>query len=80
MHYLYGSTENAEQKLVATFDTEEQLRSYLNWATLRTEGDGTRKFEQGSALSGFSRFDVSAHPLTAENETDVFHNPTPSML
>ncbi len=47
MHYLYGNKTGAPRKLVATFDTEEQLLAYVNWATLYTHG-GVRQFEKGS--------------------------------
>ncbi len=81
MHYLYGSKPGVERRLVATFDSEAQLLSYVGWATLTTHADGTRKFEQGSALAGgYNRFDRSTAPLTDEDATAVVHNPSPSML
>ncbi len=40
------------RKLVATFDSEEQLLAYVGWATLKKNADGTSKFEQGSAPVG----------------------------
>ena len=51
MHYLYGSKKNVSRRLVATFDSEQQLLSYVRWATLEDHGDGRGKFEQGSALA-----------------------------
>lgn len=80
MYYLYGMKHGGDHKLVATFDTEAQLLAYVGWATLKTNADGSRKFEQGSALVGFPRFDDSPAPLTDEDATEVVHNPTPSML
>jgi hypothetical protein len=80
MYYLYGSNPGIDRKLVAVFDSEPQLLSYVNWATLRTNPDGTRKFEQGSVLSGFDRFEHSATPLTGADNSEVPHGPTPSML
>jgi hypothetical protein len=80
MLYLYASKPNVTQKLVATFDTEQQLLAYAGWATLESRADGTRKFEQGSALAGFRSWTQSDRPLTDEDLTTVVHNPTPSML
>jgi len=79
MYYLYGSRPGAAKRLVATFDTEGQLLSYVRWATL-SERDGLRKFEQGSALVSYSEFSHSAAPLTDDAPEAVDHNPTPSML
>ena len=80
MDYLYGSKPGIDRKLVAVFDSEPQLLAYVNWATLRTNSDGTRKFEQGSVLSSFYRFEHSANPLTGEDDSEVPYGPTPSML
>ena len=80
MHYLYGLREGRERKLVATFDSEQQLLSYVRWATLEEHSDGTRKFEQQSALVGSTRFEHSREPMTDEDETQVTHGPTPTML
>ena len=49
MHYLYGSKAGVPGKLVATFDSEQQLLAYVAWATLSSH-EGVYKFEQGSAL------------------------------
>jgi hypothetical protein len=80
MNYLYGLTPKDEMKLVATFDSDAQLRTYVTWATLKSHEDGTRKFEQGSALATFKRFAASKTPLTGEDAESVFHNPSPAML
>ncbi len=80
MYYLYGSKPGVPRKLVATFDSEAQLETYVGWATLKINDGGTRKFEQGSALVGYQRFVYSDSPLTDEEAIEVFHNPTPSML
>lgn len=80
MHYLYASKPGIERKLVATFDSEPQLRAYVVWATLSTNPVGTSRFEQGSALASYQRWEQSASPLTDEDATAVVHNPSPSML
>ena len=81
MHYLYASKRGAPLRLVATFDSEPQLRSYVRWATLKDLGDGRGKFEQGSSLASYDQWHYSAAPLTEDDQTaDVDHNPTPSML
>jgi hypothetical protein len=80
MYYLYGMKQGGDRKLVATFSSQAQLLAYVGWATLKSNADGSRKFEQGSALVGFPRFDSSPTPLTDEDESVVLHNPTPSML
>lgn len=79
MYYLYGFKVGAPKKLVATFDTREQLLAYVRWATL-SERDGVRTFEKGSALASCHQFDEAREPLTDEDPTLVDHNPTPSML
>jgi hypothetical protein len=80
VHYLYASKPGVPRKLVATFDSEQQLLAYVGWATLKTNPDGTGKFEQGSPLVGYQRWEKSDTPLSEEDATEVFHNPTPSML
>lgn len=80
MHYLYGLKPGATRKLVATFDSEPQLRAYVSWATLSTGSDGTAKFEQGSALASYRQHEASATPLTNDDPAGVVHNPSPSML
>jgi len=80
VHYLYGSKRHVPRKLVATFDSEAQLLSYVNWAILKTNSDGTAKFEQGSALAGYERWEQSPTPLTDDPSDEIFHNPSPSML
>jgi hypothetical protein len=79
MYYLYGSKTGAPKKLVATFDSQEQLLAYVRWATL-SERNGVRQFEKGSALASCHQFDYSSEPLTDEEATAVDHNPSPSML
>ena len=80
MHYLYGSKAGVEWRLVATFSSEQQLRAYVRWATLEPIGERSGKFEQGSVLAGYNRWEPSAEPLTDEDDKSVAHNPTPSML
>ncbi len=80
MHYLYASKTGVRHKLVATFDSEPQLLAYVGWATLKTNADGTAKFEQGSALASYQRWEKSDTPLTSEHAAEALHNPTPNML
>jgi hypothetical protein len=80
MYYLYGSKPSVRRKLVATFGSEQQLLAYAGWATLKTNADGTAKFEQGSALASYDRWEKSDAPLTEDDPAAVVHNPTPSML
>ena len=80
MHYLYGSKTGVERRLVATFSSEQQLLAYVRWATLEQTGERSGKFEQGSVLVGYNRWELSAQPLTDEDPAEVAHNPTPSML
>jgi hypothetical protein len=80
MHFLYGSKTGVECCLVATFGSEQQLLSYVRWATLKSFGEHRGKFEQGSALASYNAWELSTEPLTDEEPNDVIHNPTPSML
>jgi len=80
VHYLYASKLHVNRKLVATFDSEQQLLAYVGWTTLKTNSDGTSKFEQGSALAGYHRWEESSTSLTTDDPTEVLHNPSPSML
>lgn len=79
MYYLYGSKAGITRKLVATFDSEQQLLAYVRWATLSEKG-ALSKFEQGSSLASFSGWEHSNQPLTEDDPTTVDHNPSPSML
>lgn len=80
MHYLYGSKKSGPQRLVATFDSEQQLLAYVRWATLKSEGERRGKFEQGSALATSDAWESATEPLTEDDPQAVEHNPTPSML
>jgi hypothetical protein len=80
MHFLYGLKGDRARRLVATFDSDEQLRAYVRWATLQELGGGRAKFEQGSALAGLDTWDSSVEPLTDEDAEAVVHNPSPTML
>ncbi len=80
MHYLYATKAGVDRRLVATFSSEQQLLAYVRWATLEETGDRSGKFEQGSALAGYSRWEPSETPLTDDDPSLVVHNPTPSML
>ena len=80
MHYLYGSKKGILRRLVATFGSEQQLLAYVRWTTLRNLGEHRGKFEQGSALASYEAWEHAPEPLTDEDVTAVFHNPTPTML
>lgn len=80
MHFLYASKPRVTRKLVATFDTQPQLQSYVNWATLGQNDNGTYKFEQGSVLASYQNWEQSATPEAGDNVESVVHNPSPSML
>ena len=80
MIYLYGLEPSGAQKLVASFDTEEQLLAYVRWATLKQNDDGSYKFEQGSPLVGFRHYQYGEAPADIEMPAELPHNPTPSML
>lgn len=80
MHYLYGSKASAPRRLVATFDSEQQLLAYVRWATLQTLGNHRGKFEQGSALASYESWEQATEALTEEDASTSLHNPTPSML
>lgn len=80
MHYLYGSKRGGPLKLVATFDGEQQLLSYVRWATLESHRPRQGKFEQGSALAGFDTWEASNIPLTEEDSLETVHSPTPNMM
>lgn len=81
MYYLYGLKPGKPAKLVATFDSEQQLRAYVGWATLSRQGE-TYKFEQGSALAGYQGWTEAQQPQTEDDPQgdDVMHNPSPTML
>ncbi len=79
MYYLYGTKGGLVRKLVATFDSEQQLLAYVRWATL-SEKAGSFKFEQGSPLVGYRGWDYSDSPQTDDDPAATVHNPSPSML
>lgn len=78
MYYLYGQKQGVDRQLIGTFDTEEQLLTYVVWATLFRRPDGTSRFAQGSALAGYQSWEKSSAPLTSEPPEKVMHNPSPS--
>lgn len=73
MVYLYG-LKSGRRQLVATFDSDAQLRAYVNWCILRTNADGTSKFEQGSALATSQRWESSPEPINDDDPLTVTHN------
>jgi hypothetical protein len=80
MRFLYASKKSGPLRLVATFDSEQQLRAYVNWATLEGHPERPKKFEQGSALASYDAWEESALPLNENVAGEVPHNPSPSML
>lgn len=80
MYYLYGSKPGVERRPVASFDSEQQLLSYVRWATLKENADGTFKFEQGSVLVGFTGYSYGGEPAAEGADPELPHNPSPSML
>ena len=80
MYYLYGSKKDVPRRLLATFGSEQQLLAYARWATISETAPRVGRFEQGSALAGYTRWDYADKPLTDEDASLVVHNPTPSML
>ncbi len=85
MHYLYGTKNGTGWTLLATFDSEQQLLSYVRWATLQKPPGRPAKFEQGSVLVGYADTRHTTAPLdqgelSSGEEADVAHNPSPSML
>jgi hypothetical protein len=80
MYYLYAIKPNKPKRLVATFDSEQLLLSYVRWATLSTDADGVKKFEQGSPLVGATGYEYDASLSTNDDAEEALHNPSPSML
>jgi hypothetical protein len=81
MVYLYAQKNEQPLRLAATFDTQEQLLTYVRWATLQSTGSRAGKFEQGSVLASFHGWNDSATPISEGDATaDVPHNPSPTML
>ncbi len=80
MWCLFGRKADASRRLVATFDSEQQLLAYLSWATLRKEPDGTRKFEQNTPLTGCTGYDYAEAAAHPGEGAPVPHNPSPGML
>jgi len=80
MWCLYGLKPGQTQALVATFDSEQQLRAYVQWATLSVLPDGSRSFEQKTPLTGYRGFTYDEQRDLTRDEIDLPHNPSPSML
>jgi hypothetical protein len=80
MHYLYGQKRSDPLRLVATFSSQQQLLSYVRWATLEEHGPKRGKFEQGSSLASYQQWESSESPLNDDDPAAVVHNPSPSML
>lgn len=81
MHYLYARKGDQPLRLVATFDSHEQLLAYVRWATLQSTGPRTGKFEQGSVLASFQAWHDATVPVSPEDASaEAPHNPSPTML
>lgn len=80
MWCLYGLKPGKTQTLVATFDSEAQLRAYVQWATLSMQPDGSRSFEQKTPLTGYRDFAYDEQRDLMSDDVDLPHNPSPSML
>lgn len=78
MYYLYGAKRDRPWRLVASFDSEQQLKAYVRWATLAEENG--YKFEQGSALAGCHDYKIATETGEEEDPSQVVHNPSPTML
>ena len=79
MWNLYATNREGKRRQVAAFGSEQQLLAYVRWATLRTNADGTRQFEQKTPLTGSVRYDyMQAAPDS--KYVDLSFNPTPGML
>lgn len=80
MYYLFGKRRNGQSELVAKFGSEQQLLTYVRYATLQTDEDGLCRFEQKTPLTGCIDYSTSREATTAEQAMDVPFNPTPTML
>lgn len=78
MWRLYGLKPGQERRLVATFDSEQQLLAYVGWATLRRHPDGACDFEQKTPLTGYRAYEYDFQE--ERSGADLPHNPSPSML
>jgi hypothetical protein len=79
MYYLYGAKTGGPSKLVATFDGEQRLLSYVRWATVSTQGQ-SHKFEQGSSLAGYQNWSYTQEPRPEDDVQAADHNPSPNMM
>ena len=70
MHFLYGLKDGAPARLVATFDSQQQLLAYVRWATLQDAPGGRKRFEQGSALVGYNNEQEHRDRLQRVTEAD----------
>ena len=85
MWNLYG-IKCDNRKLAATFDSEAQLRSYVQWSILKKNDDGTFKFEQNTPLTGCTAYEYKQSNVDeasleeANADPNLVHNPSPGML
>ena len=80
MYFLYGKRRNGNAELVAKFGSEQQLKAYVQYATLKVDEDGTYRFEQKTPLTGCVGYSFSAEGTEEDIAADVPFNPTPAML
>ena len=80
MYYLYGKKRNGTIELVAKFGSEQQLLTYVRYATLRNNDDGTNTYEQKTPLTGCVGHAFSKEASMDDLQKDVPLNPTPTML
>lgn len=80
MYFLYGIRRNGKSELVARFGSEQQVLAYVNYATLRSNDDGTHVFEQKTPLTGCIGYSIATEVPDEDQELDVPFNPTPTML
>ncbi len=80
MYYLYGTRRNGNTELAATFGSEQQLKAYVRYATLKTNNDGTYSFEQKTPLASCVGYSFSSEGSASDHLADVPFNPTPTML
>jgi hypothetical protein len=78
MHCFPDSRPEMPRRLVAAFDSEQQLTSYVRWATV-CEHDVAHKSEKGSLLAGYQGYSHASETLTNDDAATVDHNPSPSM-
>ncbi len=80
MYFLYGKRRDGTTELVAKFGSEQQLKAYVQYATLKVDDEGIYKFEQKTPLTGCIGYSYSADAPADDHKADVPFNPSPGML